>query len=378
MRALRVMAIAGLMIVPLTAFAGPVASILAIADFNGDGISDILAEKLTAPDSGLLWILLIDGATGGRLTSEFPLQLQSGYEFLAVGNFDGNLEGQSQIAARKVSGTPNKEIGMVRLWDLSDDASTTSASTPAEGVLTIAPDPSYSLIGIGDLDGNGVDDFVFVQDGSGPNPGLIRVYLMNTSMELMRIAHPLTVSAPPAPSGLEVFGVADANGDGYADIFLANRTERYLRIFLLEEDATKGIAVSGQRFIFALPELDFDFLGFARIDPGNLADLIFIKNGGPDKGLLQVGLMTADPTGVGSAFYPAHLGTKFDYVGSGLFDSDTETDLLVRRNSGTSEGQLEVLLLEIDQAVKLKGTAFPVLLDPVDWEKRTTGAVVFR
>jgi len=369
---------AAFVIAPPTAFAGPIASILTVGDFNQDGISDILAERVSAPDPGLLWIILIDGATGERLTSEFPLQLQEGYEFMAVGNFDGNLEGQSQIAARKTSGTPIGEVGMVRLWDLSDDAS--APSGPAEGVLTIAPELMYSLIGIGDLDGNGVEDFVFVQDSTGPNPGLVRVYLMNTSMQLMKIAHPLIVglpTAPSAPPNLEVLGVADANGDGFADILLADRTNRYMRVFLIRDDATKGIEVVAQRFVFGLPENDFEFLGFALIDPGSRADLIFISNGAADQGLLQVGLMSSGAEGIGSSFYPANLGVDFDYVGSGLFDSDTEADLVVQRNSGASDGQIEVLLLEIDQEDKVKGTTFPTLLDPADWEERTTGAVVF-
>lgn len=385
MRELRATSLVGLALIPLTAslmatpaaFAGPIASILTVGDFNQDGISDILAEKVSAPNAGLLWIVLIDGATGERLTSEFPFQFQEGYEFLAVGNFDGNLSGQSQIAARKTSGTPAEELGMVRLWDLTDDAS--APSGPAEGVLTIAPDPVYSLIGVGDLDGNGVEDFVFIQDNSGPNPGLIRAYLMNTSMQLKQIVHPLAVMAPTVPSappGLEVFGVADANGDGYADIFLADRTNRYMRIFLLEENATKGIDVLGQRFVFNLPQNDFDFLGFALIDPGSQADLIFVSNGGPDEGLLEVGLITAGVQGIASSFYPANLGVDFDFVGSGLFDSDTETDLVVKRNSGSSDGLLEFLLLEIDQVNKVKGTTFPTQLDPGEWEERTTRAVV--
>ncbi|HIM01459.1 MAG TPA: hypothetical protein EYG46_10755, partial [Myxococcales bacterium] len=150
------------------AFAGPLDSaIIAVADFNEDGVSDLLAEKVDATNSGLLWVIPIDPATSLRLVgaSGFPLQLQEGYEFLAVGNFDGNLDGQSQIAARKTSGTPDNEIGAVRLWDLTPDG--TGLTTALEGVMAFAPDPVYRLIGVGDLDANGVDDFVFEQTDCG-------------------------------------------------------------------------------------------------------------------------------------------------------------------------------------------------------------------
>jgi hypothetical protein len=150
-----------------------------------------------------------------------------------------------------------------------------------------------------------------------------------------------------------------------------------MRVFLMEADTVKGIDVLSQRFVFNLPQNDFDFLGFALIDPGSQADLIFVSNGGPDEGLLEVGLVTAGIQGIASSFYPAHLGVNFDYIGSGFFDGDVESDLVVQRNGGgSSAGLLEFLLLEIDQENKVKGTTFPVELDPANWEERTTRAVV--
>lgn len=371
-------------------FAGPSTSILTVADFNQDGVTDLLAEKLGAPNVGLLWVIPIDSATGLRLTgaSEFPIQLQDGYEFLAVGNFNGNLEGQSQIAARKTSGTPGAEIGAVRLWDLNDDAS--GLTTAPEGVLTIAPDPIYSLVGIGDMDDNGVDDFVFVQTDCGipancPNPGLIRVYLMNTSMQLMQIAHPLNAEAPTFANPLVIFGVADANGDGHSDVVLANRTQRNLRTFLMQEDATFGISVLEQKFAFKLPANDNDFLGFALLDPGARADLIFANNSGSE-GLVQARLMQANAEGLSLPYYLTNMETTREYVGNGLFDSDTETDLVVQT---IANGQVRVILLEMDaddsgvvdtsdRGLDLtKSSTYPVRLDPADWESRTTGAVTF-
>jgi hypothetical protein len=365
-----------------TAFAGPAQSILTVADFNQDGITDLLAEKISGSNQGLLWVMLIDGsdgsADGALLGNEFPLQLQDNYEFLAVGNFNGNLEGQSQIAARKTGGTPSNEIGGIRVWDLSDNASTTT--TASEGSLIAIPDPMYSLVGIGDMDGNGVDDFVFIQDNTGFNPGLIRVYLMNTSMEVQQIAHALIVDAYP---GLELFGVADVTGDGTADIVLANRTQRNLRIFAMEDDATNGIAITEQLFAFSVPPNTYDFLGFALIDPGARADLVYAKNGAPNEGLMRAQLVPALTSGVAGQlepFHPTNLGTSFDYVGSGLVDSDTESDLILIRNGGATEGQIKAVLLEVDtgnlsSTDHIDSSTFPVRIPQTDWDERTTGPV---
>ncbi|MCP4038825.1 MAG: VCBS repeat-containing protein [bacterium] len=397
MRSFLLTALAGITALSQTALAGPPPpSALAVADFNQDGITDILAEKVDAPQQGLLKIALIDSATSEQVGTEYPIRLQDGYAFLAVGKFDGNAEGQTQIAARKVSGdSGDLEVGGVRLWDLTDDASTTA--TPASGNLELLPDPVYSLVGIGDLDGNGVDDFVFVQGDCGvvtdcPDPGLIRVYLMDSSMQLMKIAHPLIVADDP---DVEVLGVADANGDGNADVIVANTTNRSLRIFLMRSDTDKGIAVSDQAFAFHLPADDYDFLGFALVDPGGQADLVFATNGAAQERSLVVQRIQPDPDDPSglvfelSPLYGADIENGFDYAGNGLFDGDTETDLVFRRSDGADEGQLRVLLLDLDVdddgdidavdqlAKQSKGSAVSTHLDPDVWEQRTTGAVIF-
>ena len=395
------------------AFAGPADSaILAVADFNQDGVSDLLAEKVNATNPGLLWVIPINPTTGLRAAgaSGFPLQLQQGYEFLAVGNFDGNLEGQSQIAARKTSGLPANEIGTVRLWDLTADG--TGLTTAPEGVLAIAPDPIYSLIGVGDLDANGVDDFVFEQANCDapavcPNPGLMRVYLMSTSMtQLGDAQHPLinvpfegcTGACFGAPH--ETFGVADANGDGFADIVLARRdaspTDRpnangNLRTFLMQGDGLGALTVTGQAFIFDLPGLEYNFLGFGLLDQNQRADLLFEKISGGNVGLIQARLMgccgvAGNTTALTLPFYITNLGTTNSYIGNGKFDSDVNTDLVVINNT---TGQVRAVLLNMDpsdtgnasladRAVDLKkGSAFPVVLDGIEWANRAAGAATF-
>jgi hypothetical protein len=373
------------------AFAGPGSLIpVAVADFNQDGVSDLLAEKVNAITPGLLWVIPIDPATGLRLAgaSGFPLQLQQGYEFLAVGNFDGNLEGQSQIAARKTSGTPPEEIGAVRLWDLTADG--TGLTTPPEGVLAFAPDPVYSLIGVGDLDANGVSDFVFEQGDCGtpvdcPNPGLMRAYLMNTSMALQKIAHPLINAGFGAPH--EAFGVADANGDGFADIVLARRdadpatrpnANGNLRTFLMQVDGLDSISVSGQAFAFDLPGPEYNFVGFAGA-PRLL--LLFEKTSGTNAGLIQARIVEdTSASALSLPFYVVNLGnTSLSYIGNGLFDGDINTDFAFINNTS---GIVHTVLLEAFSTRDVdmfKSRTFPVdLINETEiWANRATGAVFF-
>ncbi len=383
---LAVMLFAAIAFAPSLSLAGPSTSILTVADFNQDGISDLLAEKISGSNQGLLWVMLIDGsdasADGELLSNEFPFQLQDRYEFLAVGNFNANLDGQSQIAARKTAldvGDDARELGGLRVWDLSDDAST--VNTDIEGDLIALPDPDYTLIGVGDVDGNGVDDFVFVHDFNGDTEeGLMRVYLMNISMEVEQISHPMVIPDDP---DLEIFGVADVTGDDVADIVVADRAEQSLRILVMQDDATDGTSVDEQLFAYLVAPTDYDFAGFALIDSGNRADLIFVKNGAPNEGLVRVQLMPAISSGTPGqlqSFHPVNLGENFDYLGSGLVDSDTESDVVVTRNAGASDGQVEAVLLAVDDGDlaatdHVDTSTFPVLIPPAEWDERTTGPV---
>ena len=387
----QLVAMVGCFAIAQAALAGPNSTILTTADFNQDGVTDILAENLVDPNAGLLQTILIDSSTGLPMGNEFPIRLQDGYEFLAVGNFNGNLEGQSQIAARKMSGTPTDELGGVRLWDLTDDASAPAGLI--EGELVFIPEPAYKLVGIGDLDGNGVDDFVFVYDDSdaGKDQGLVRVYLMDipidTLMRVMRIAHPLNVS--DFADTLEIFGVADADGNGTADFIFASRDSSdlfpNLRILLMQVDDADGVRVSDQKFPHGLPPTVFDFLGFARIDSGSSADLVFSKRTSPNQGVIQVRLLLQDAENLSEPFYPLNLGSSYDYIGNGLFDGDTDTDLILIKRYTPNAGLVRLVLLDAvsadpsgvidikDQtAGPIKSSVFPTLLTPRVWQERSS------
>jgi hypothetical protein len=121
----------------------------------------------------------------------------SGWTVVGVGDFDGN--GTADIAWQ------NDAANTVVLW-LMNGTSVTSS-----GVLG-APDPQWSIQGIGDFNGDKKADLLWQNATSGQ----VAIWLMNGT----------TISASTTPAAVTpdwtIAGVGDYNGDGTADIAWKN------------------------------------------------------------------------------------------------------------------------------------------------------------
>jgi hypothetical protein len=184
---------------------------LATADFNGDGKPDVVVFKANVDGSpGSLSVLPGDGSgsLGPAITSPSHLtaSVVPGVDFMAVGDF--NHDGKPDVV---LAGPSNS--GPVL------------AVQAGQGDGTFAGEHDYSLpdypasVAVGDFNGDGLPD---VAVGVAPSPGNtgpsgVYVFLGQTDGTL---AAPVLIDSSLNPTGL---AVADLNGDGRADLVIADQ-----------------------------------------------------------------------------------------------------------------------------------------------------------
>jgi hypothetical protein len=200
--------------------ADPVWQIEAIADFNHDGINDILWREYVGGVSGI-WFL--DGATQPSLVSIAVLPTASP-NWQIEGAADFNHDGTTDILWRDyISGTNG-------IWFMGGASSTSIASI---GLLTAAS-TNWRIDAIADFNQDGQLDLLWRDYISGVNGIWFlggRDSLSVTSIELLATRS----------SNWTIEGAVDFNRDGSPDIFWRDQTTGNNEVWLLSETSNTSI-----------------------------------------------------------------------------------------------------------------------------------------
>ena len=234
----------GLVLYPNECFGSSVAN---IGDLDGDGVND-LAVGATGDNGdahpgnknfGAVYILFMntDGsvkstveidnaATNGPTLNE---QDRFGWSVANIGDLDG--DGVNDLA----SGAPldrARDQGAVHIMFMNTDGSIKSSVESNSGTSNHCTSNTYdylgtSIAGIGDLDGDGVNDMAvgaWGDDGQGSNRGAVRIMFMDTNASVKSCVeiNDSTANGPDL-AGNDYFGIAVANigdldGDGVNDL----------------------------------------------------------------------------------------------------------------------------------------------------------------
>ena len=162
-----------------------------VADFNGDGKSDILWRN--DDDRVVLWTM--DGSSVVSFAATSTPTLAASWKAAGTGDFNG--DGKADILWRN-------DDGSVALWQMNGTGVTSIATS------TPSLDSSWKINGTADFNGDGKTDILWRNTTSGN----VAVWQMNGAA----VVSSTSTSTPSLDSSWQVAGTADFSGDGKADI----------------------------------------------------------------------------------------------------------------------------------------------------------------
>lgn len=189
-------------------------------DVDGDGFGDVIASALyastNAPLSG--WSAVYSGRTGA------PIHVLPGRAPVqhfgggaaGIGDIDGDGCDDFAIGALN-DGTAGSHAG--RVWVFSGRTATTIYDIPADGPGDIF---GNAIDAAGDVDADGVPDFIVGAPENGdPIPNYGAGYAKVFSGRTGAVLHHFTGRSIGFEHGHAVAGVGDVDGDGHADVAVA-------------------------------------------------------------------------------------------------------------------------------------------------------------
>lgn len=333
-------------------------------DFDQSGTSDVLLHKITGTNTGINETQVVTGTTSTSrgwpdLNVGDDLTLQ--YRTRGAGNFDGNANGQAQIFTRKiVGGNP----GLGRIVKLQPNGTARFDAAPTLGTAQFfvgGPDLTFVFLGIGDFNADGTDDIAYYADG-GPNIGLIRIQYMDpaTPFTVLTTSFPGVLPTSGGARGMPgvsntPIGVADADGDGQADIWTVDQSTDAIEVLLSADDIDTnppGGGFSGSAFPTTRPT-GYRVAGLALFNRADAqADILFENLSNPNNpGVLRIDY-TGDgggPTNAPPTTFPTLLDVSIGEttVGVGDYDGLNQQDLLTRLFSPVTPANTGALVVRL-------------------------------
>jgi len=287
---------------PFPGFTGGVR--VASADFNGDGVPDVLVG--TGPGVAAQ-VELIDGATQAVLFRNAPFELSfTGGVFVSAGDVSGDGTPDIVVSA-DVGGGPRVRVFSGKTY------------TQIADFFGIA-DPNFrggARTTVADLNGDGYSDLVVAAgDGGGPRVALYDGKSLAAG-KTVKLANDFFAFEPSLRNGAYV-AAGDLNGDGFADVIAGGGPSGGPRVTVFDGKSLLSNSVSPVANFFAGDPANRGGIRVAakNLDGDNLTDLVVGSGTGAGSQVTAYLGNTITPTGTSSPdlsfdAYPGFSGGVF-------------------------------------------------------------------
>ena len=276
-----------------------------MADFNGDGKTDIL----TRHTDGGIGIYLMNGfqSTANQIVATVDPQWK------VVGSGDFNGDGKADFLMRHTDGT----LAIYLINGLQVIASQAIGAVGNEWIV----------VGVGDFNGDGKADFMTRRSSD----GAFAIYLMNGFQNIdAQIIGTVDLQ-------WKVVGVGDFNGDHKSD-FVLRHTDGTIAIYLMN-----GFQILASD-IAAVIGNEWTFSGVADFDANGKSDFVNRRFDGAFAIFLMNGTQFASATIIGA------VGNEWVLLGVGDFNGDGKADFINRRSTDASIAIFLMNVLEFSDA----------------------------
>ena len=205
-------------------------------------------------------------------------------------------------------------------------SSITSSSQFMSGGSPVNPDPTWSVAGAGDFDGDGMSDLLWRN-----SVGQLALWTLNGNV-ITGSGFVTSAGNPvnPDPSW-SIAGIGDLDGDGKSDLIWRNAATNEVAVWFMNGQTISGSGDMNAGGVAAKPDASWSLAGVGDFNADGSADLLWRKSDGTLAMWLMNGSSIGSSNFVTSGGVAVNPDASWHIVEIGDFNGDARSDILQRQ-----------------------------------------------